>query len=97
MPKRFHLVSFAFGVLVVAILACAIGAARSVPADAKKYDAAPSITMNGIGIQIVDHDANTLFIYERSRKPDDVVSYKLIETIDLTQAGKVEIQLKQTK
>ena len=45
MPKRFHLVSFAFGVLVVAVLACTIGAARSVPAVVKKYDAAPSFTM----------------------------------------------------
>ena len=90
MFKPFHPASFAFGVLAVGILVCAIGAAKNAPTEGLKYDAAPSLTMDGIGIQIVDHDTNTLYIYERKEK-DDVASYILTEKIDLSLAGKAEI------
>jgi len=90
MFKQFHPASFAFGVLAVGALACAIGAAKNAPTKGLKYDAAPSLTMDGIGIQIVNHDTNTLYIYERKEK-DDVASYVLTEKVDLSLAGNAEI------
>jgi hypothetical protein len=90
MSKPFNPFSFAYGVLAVVILVCVVGAAKNTSIDGPRYDAGPSMTMDGIGIQIVDHDTNTLYIYERKKK-SDVASYKLIEKIDLSLAGKAEI------
>ena len=87
MPKFFNATSFACGVFAVSVLVCAIGAARNAPSDGNKYDATQIITMDGLGIHIVDHDAETLYAYVRNEK-DDVISYKLIEKVDLSASRK---------
>ena len=88
MFKSLHPSSFAYGVLTVVVLVCAIGAAKNDGPNGPKYDAAPA--MGGLGLQIVNHDTNSLYNYKRE-KENDVVTYRLIEKIDLTLAGKAEI------
>ena len=80
--------SFACGVLAAVCFGCAIGAAKNDGPVAPKYDAIP--IMGGLGLQIVDHETNSLYNYSRGKK-DDVVRYKLVEKIDLSLAGNAEI------
>ena len=93
MPKSFHATSFACGVFAVGVLVFAIGAARNAPSGGNKYDASQIITMDGLGIHIVDHDAETMYAYVRNEK-DDVIFYKLIEKVDLSKAGENIISAK---
>lgn len=93
MPQRFDRFSFAAGLIVAAILACSIGAVADNGKQAHRYDA--SNLMGGLGLQIVDHQTNTLYNDKRDKR-DDSATYKLMESVDLSQAGKKEIQAKLT-
>lgn len=88
MSKSLHFPSFAYGLLASALMACFVGAAANDVRNSPKYDAAP--TGGGLGLQIVNHDTNSLYNYKRDKK-DDAVTYKLIEKIDLSLAGRNEI------
>lgn len=88
MSKSLHSPSFAYGLLAAALIACVIGAVGNDVRDSPKYDASPAL--GGLGLQIVDHDTNSLYNYKRD-KTDDAVTYKLVETIDLSLTGEMEI------
>ena len=88
MSKSFQASSFAYGVLAAVCFVCAVGAANNDGPDRPKYDAAPA--MGGLGLQIVNHDTHSLYNYRRHKK-DDVVTYRLIEKLDLSLAGRAEI------
>jgi len=88
MLNTFRSTSFAYGVLAAVLLACVIGAAGNNGDRSPKYDAAPA--MGGLGLQIINHDTNSLYNYRRDKDGDAVV-YKLVEKIDLSMAGNAEI------
>lgn len=90
MSKSLQSPSFAYGLLASALIACFIGAAGNDVRDSPQYDVTPA--MGGLGLQMVDHDTNSLYNYKRG-KSDDAVSYKLVEIIDLSQAGEAEISV----
>ena len=94
MPVAFHKRSFLYGILCALLLAALLGAAReNLDQRSPQYDATP---VGGSGLQIVSHGTNTLYNYKRELD-DDVVKYRLVESIDLSVAGRAEILAKQAK
>ena len=79
--------SFGIGLLVMFLLVFSLGAAVN-NTDDPRYSTSP--VMGGIGLQIVDHNANRLYHYKREKEKDGA-SYVLYETIDLSLTGKKRI------
>ena len=93
MPTSIHKRSFLYGSICAVLLASLIGAARNVGDGGPEYDAIP---VGGLGLQIVSHGTNTLYNYKRE-VDGDVVTYKLMETLDLSVTGRAEIVAKKAE
>ena len=94
MDTTIHKASFAYGVVCTALLACAVGAAKSEKQREHKYDVAPALA--GLGLFIVDHDLNALHVYKRDKQGQGL-AYELIETIDLSLTGQTRIPVENVE